>query len=56
MTNLNNVKVSEGNEKLYILSWLGDLVIANTSEAEVQKLKLALEKIFKLGDQVFRDF
>ena len=47
MTILNIVKVNGGREKQYILSWLGDLVIANTSEEEIQKLKIALEKNFE---------
>ena len=40
-------KSKYGNEKLFIQSWLGDLVIANTSEEEIQKLNGALEKNFK---------
>ena len=54
---LNKVKVnivffykSECKEEFCIFSWLDDLDIASTSEEELQKLKVALEKIFKMDN------
>ena len=41
----------ENNEKLYILSWVDDLVIAGSNNEDIEQLKRALEGKFKMDDR-----
>lgn len=40
-----------GKEKVYLLTWVDDIVIAGSSETEIEKLKKALETKFKMDDR-----
>ena len=39
------------NGKLYVLTWVDDLVIAGNSQNEIEKLKSSLESKFKMDDR-----
>ena len=39
------------NDKLYVLTWVEDLVIAGNSQTEIDKLKSSLESKFKMDDR-----
>ena len=39
------------DEKLYVLTWVDDLVIAGNSQTEIDKLKSSLESKFKMNDR-----
>ena len=39
------------NDKLYVLTWVDDLVIAGNSQIEINKLKRSLESKFKMDDK-----
>ena len=39
------------NDKLYVLTWIDDLVIAGNSQTEINKLKNSLESKFKMDDR-----
>ena len=44
-------KVSTSKTKLYILSWVDDLVIAGNDSTEIEELKSAFESKFKMDDR-----
>ena len=45
------LKKNKADDKLYVLTWFDDLVIARNSQTEINKLKKSLESKFKLYDR-----